>query len=206
MEENFETIYKNGSRIYKKDGIHYPSVTSICSVKSEFKKSSSGNDYSRFGTLMHHDLSSLYKWSEHPYVSFWKMSFDEVEAKRRSCLRMWRDVADQFDIKNVEFAVFNNESDAEYAGRVDFSCVDSEDVPAIGDWKSGKNYNYYLWQMSAYAHCLGYDRAYLVFLDSNTERNPEQKAVIQRLDQPQLSAGYSEFLDCYRIFKELNAA
>lgn len=204
MEENFETIYKNGSRIYKKEGINYYSVTSICSVKSPF--TGKPGDAANTGTLIHHDLSSIYKESPQPWVKIWKMDFEEVTRRRRSCLKMWREIMGQFNIQDVEFPVFNNDLGTEYAGRVDFSCVDSEGVPAIGDWKTGLMYPYYIAQLSAYCHAMSIDRAYLVFLDSNTERNPEQKAVIQRLDKPELEEGYAEFLDCYRIFKELNPA
>lgn len=198
--EEFETIYKNGSRIYRKEGVNYPSVTSILSVKSPFKGKPGAA--AGVGTLVHADLAKLYKPIDDPWVQIWGIPFEEVTRRRRSCLRMWRDVMGQFDIRDVEFAVFNNEPGNEYAGRIDFGGIDSEGVPFIGDWKTGLKYNTYVPQASAYCHAMCIERAYLVYLDTHLERNPEQKIKMEILDKVDLDAGYEEFLDCYRIFKE----
>lgn len=204
--EDFETIYKNGSRIYKKEGTNYPSVTSIIKHRSPFKDSKPG-PASKIGSAIHYHI--LKEYSDKPLVPpiepIWGMDFETVNQRIRDSMRMWKGLnLGDFEVIGVEQPIFND--DPPFAGRIDMVCRDPDGILSVLDIKTGGEYPYYDLQMAAYSAAVGAQKAFLVYLDTHPERNPSQIGRIRVMEKSELDASYAEFLECYKEFVEINPA
>ncbi len=204
--EDFKVISRGGKRYYVKDGVMFPSVTTIIKHRSEFTdRGGFISNAARIGTLIHYAILKQFAPTpiEMPQETIWKVPPEVVYDKIKRAMMMYKGLNLDFQFEDVEVPVFYQQEGMRYAGRLDAVGV-YKGERAILDLKSGMDYSYYNLQMGAYANAVGAEMAFLVFLDTNETRNPSGNARVKVLDKGDLKNGYVEFKEAYQEFiKEL---
>jgi hypothetical protein len=195
-------ISSGGRRYYVKDGLRFPSVTTILHHRSEYAdRNGGGGNAASLGTLIHYAILKQFskKPIEMPREMIWRMPAKDVHQKIRKAMLMYRDAGIEFQFEAVESPVFYHDDNVMYAGKFDaLGYLDGK--KSILDLKTGMSYGYYPLQMSAYAHATGAIQAVIVYLDTREDRNPEGVAKVQILDEGDLRTSYEAFKEAYREF------
>ena len=190
---------KNMGRFYIKDGIKYPSVTTIIHFSDVSEKKFSGTSpAAAIGSLTHYHILKKYSKTrlEPPTDMVWRLSPAEVHGRINRCLQMWHELSLNIEPIEVECALFCD--NPKFAGRLDM-LANIDGILTLLDIKTGLHYDDHILQASSYWHALDRqpERVMYVYLDSIVERNPSQKATILNYYEDELLDGWEQFKNRY---------
>lgn len=200
MTDDFKVTYGKLGRVYVKNSLKYPSVTSIIHASNPWKGGVS--NAGKLGTLTHYHILKQYAKEpiEMPIEPIWGMSAQDVYATVGRAIKMFKELDFEFKFADVERPIFYNQDGIRYAGRIDALGYDSDGVFSVLDLKTGLSYPEYPIQMSAYCKAVGVNRAYLVFLDARVDRNPDQKGKVRMIDKQELDESFEKFKSLYQEY------
>lgn len=197
-----EEMIRGPDGCYRMGNQKYPSVTTITKQISKFKSGRPG-PAAAIGSLAHYHILKRYKTGKPldlPPDMVWRVDPAEVQAKIMAARKMWRDLNLNLEIKEVERLVIN--SDYMYAGRLDINGIDENNLVAVADIKTGAIYSpEYEMQIAAYAKCIGAEIGYIVQLDLNADRNPDQIGKLHIIDD--IDKHFDKFLELVYLYWEL---
>ncbi len=186
---------KNMGRFYIKDGIHYPSVTTIIHFDEKKKFKGGASPSAAIGSIVHYKILRNYarEQLDMPTDPVWRLSADEVHGRINRCLEMWQKLNLDIEPVEVETALFSD--DPRYAGRLDMLCY-LDGVYSLLDIKTGLSYEPdHSMQAAAYWHALDREpeQVAYIYLDSIIDRNPAQQGKVHIYDKAALLAAFDGF-------------
>lgn len=200
-ESMFEVMTRPDGRLYKMNGIYYPSVTTIIRFSDPVKRNSRPGPAAAIGSIVHYKILRMYarKRLKPPTDPVWKVEPAEVHRRINQCLRMWHELELRIRPLEVETAVFCD--DPRYSGRIDMLAEVDGEVTLL-DIKTGTHYDDHVMQAAAYWHALDREpsRAIYVYLDANVERNPNQQAHVKVFEREDLLRGFEGFKERYACY------
>lgn len=213
-------IEKQGLRWYMHNdnpNILYPSCTTVIGWKDKLFgkwRNFHNMDAANFGTSIHfqvekyvYDVFKIGNPSEmsFPNISIWNFSEEEGRRRQKSSMNMWfKFLEDHKSYEPIaqELALFQ-EVPKRYAGRIDqYVKLDSKYI--LLDLKTGGFWPEYDFQLAGYYQLLKefaqVDEAWVLFLDSREDRNPERTYKVKIYSKEDLERnliGFNELLDEY---------
>ena len=90
-DENITVKTGKNGRLYFKDSVAYPSVTTVIHY-ADGRKKSSGSPAAAIGSLVHYHILKKYakKPLDFPTDPVWRMSAEEVHGRINRALAMWQ--------------------------------------------------------------------------------------------------------------------
>ncbi|AZF90139.1 MAG: hypothetical protein BPH43C_15 [Phage 5P_1] len=184
--------------MYKKNNIFYPSVTEIIRQASKFRDQRPGPS-AAIGTYIHYHILKRYGRVETPITPIWNVDEREVNSKIDRALQMWSQLKLDHDVIGVERVFYDDE--LRYAGRVDMLSK-NEDEQYVIEIKTGDFYEEYLMQIAAYMDLTNSDRAMIILLDVNAQRNPNSMPNVIEVTKRDVVYHYRKFLELREQYKD----